>query len=303
MKSTMIWGATVLFNLSMLNACGGVSNIGSSSGNSGSANSAVGGAKDLPEASKTGGAPGASGDLAVSNGGYGAVDFRAPSEGGESSDPITIPVGPPCQADLDCPDVACGFYCLGGGSSCENYCVNGHCVTKPGGICPVECSANEECAIPCVKCGNDYEACAEPTCLMGVCQTPKPVCDTQSCDELACGAPCMLCDPSTASCQSGSSFCDNDGKCAAGTPHCDCMTAMDCGTAPPNCYPCSDGSCAAFDCRSNKCTFTCPQGVSLQCSSSTDCLVLDSECQLCPNGKCAVQACINSSCGPVCPLN
>ena len=81
-----------------------------------------------------------------------------------------------------------------------------------------------------------------------------------------------------------------------------CETAMDCGSAPPNCVACGNNTCAAFDCLQGKCVFTCPPDPDPQCKVSEDCPAMDAVCKLCPSGECAVQACLQGSCELVCPL-
>jgi hypothetical protein len=310
MKSTLILGSAVLFNLSMLAACGGVSNIGSSSSEGGQAGSGMAGSKAM-NGSKAGGAAGTVVDSKAGSNNMEVTDDVGPSEGGAASEMTpgngtgARPSMEQSRVDLDCLGIGadCKF-CTAGGLACQSFCVSGQCQAKPS-TCPVQCSTDQECGLPCVECSPGHKACAQSTCKLGVCQTSKPICETQSCDGLGCGTPCTVCD-GKGGCQTGLSFCNADGKCEVGPPNCApsmCATAMDCGTPPPICQPCTDGSCARFDCVGNQCAFACPSGAALQCKYTEDCPAQSGPCTPCPSGKCAVQACLTNACQLVCPVN
>src|SRR4051812_27927512 len=81
-----------------------------------------------------------------------------------------------------------------------------------------------------------------------------------------------------------------DGQAAAGMPGAGgasnmCQTATDCGAPPPNCLPCTDGSCATYDCVGKHCALTCLKS-SLACEAMDDCRALgDGPCTKCLNDK------------------
>jgi hypothetical protein len=207
--------------------------------------------------------------------------------------------GEPCQM---CPDgrLACNYgYCDATTGTCK----------RNGGFCAPKCAADQDCPVPdlaCTDCGDGSRACPTSECRMGFCQVSYPGCmGFDPCKGRECGHECKSCPPDSKCDASVLSFCNDAGQCQPGPPSCGqnkCQTAMDCGTPPPICTPCVDGTCAAFDCVNNTCAWNCPTS-SLQCKYTDECLgYFDGQCTPCPNGECAVPACIQNSCELVCPV-
>jgi len=320
MKSSIL-GCAVLFTSSLLSACGGVSNIGSSDGGSsnsgrggfgsfgGSKGEGASGATDPTGGYSAGavsgmGTTGKGGSTAIGGttgkGGASSAGTGAnTSMGGEA--PVRL-----CKYDVECVGFGECEPCADGGYACDSFCVNGACISKPAG-CPATCASDEECVIRdigCITC-DDGQHCAMSNCQMGVCRASKPACGTPtSCIGVSCGLPCQVCDANGCA-EWNATFCDNDGACAPfGSFTCGaakCMSTSDCGTPPPNCTPCDDGSCAKFGCFSNQCKLTCGS-TSSYCKYAEECSSLGTECKMCPSGQCAVPACIQNGCSLVCPL-
>src|SRR6185369_10098181 len=189
MKSSIL-GCAVLLSSTLLVACGGVSNIGSSAG--GSSNSGRGGFE--PFGGFNG--EGASGAANGPTGGYSAGASSAGTgadtgTGGEAEVRL-------CKYDVECVGFGDCEQCAEGGYACDSFCVNGNCISKPAG-CPATCASDEECVIhdlSCISC-DDGQRCTTSNCQMGVCRTAKPVCGTPtSCTGVSCGLPCQVCDAS-----------------------------------------------------------------------------------------------------------
>ncbi|HEX2670241.1 MAG TPA: hypothetical protein VHM25_05185 [Polyangiaceae bacterium] len=325
MKSSIL-GCAVWLTSSLLAACGGVSNIGSSDG--GSSNPGVGGFEPF------GGSNAAAGSGATTDpkGGYSAgaaSGMGATGKGGATGRGGTTSAGGAtgrggttsaggisaggatsvrlCKYDIEC----LGFGdecqpCADGGYACDSFCVNGACVSKPAG-CPSTCASDAECVVhdsACVSC-DDGEHCPTSTCQMGVCRSSKPVCGIpDNCVGYTCGYPCKLCDAANGCTEDYTAFCNGEGVCQAGPTNCGstkCMSNSDCGAPPPTCSPCGDGSCATFGCFDNECKLSCT-GAPPICKYAEECASLGTECKLCPSGKCAVPACIQNGCALVCPL-
>lgn len=279
MKS--ISGCAVLFNLGLLAACGGVSNIGS-----GDPSVSAGGAKTLMGGASVGGSAAIGTEPKAGRGNVEPVGGRGNVEpvgmGGTSTGTGTIT-----------PMAGHGSVATGG-----------HAGT-PSEV--AECAADDDCPFDsrtCIGCQDGSMQCGRAVCEMGVCRSVKPVCPAvDTCMGLACGTACKLCN-SDGTCQPGESFCDAGGKCVNGMPQCNsnvCMTNADCGEPPPMCTQCADGSCATFDCLNGMCRMNCP-AVVVACKYSEECMTPGTGCGMCPSGKCAVPACIQSTCQLVCPL-
>jgi hypothetical protein len=304
MRSSIL-SCAVLLGSSWLSACGGVSNIGS--GNAGGRSSAGSGGFELL-AGFTG--EGASGNGAVHQGGNGDGMGTAQTTSGAGGMSQGATAGETsvfvCKSDNEC----LGFgaecqLCPDGGYSCNSYCVNGNCVSKPG-MCPATCRYDYECVIhddACVEC-SDGTQCPTSSCQMGICRKAKAICGLpESCEGIPCGRPCKSCEPGNCRPDDPVSFCDDEGVCKPGASQCDVITCVhqaDCGMASI-CKECSDGSCAAFGCIENQCQLTCT-GSSVACKYTEECSMLSTECKKCPNEKCAVPACIQNGCTLVCPL-
>jgi hypothetical protein len=321
MKSSEILGWIAMVNVSLLTACGGVSSIGSGTGSGGAGSPGMGTA-----GSRTAGSPGMGvdpeggrggttgmlgagmgGKLSGAMAGSGAMASSAAMAGSGATSSLQ-----PCRTDEECPGAGepCQM-CTDGTLACNmGYCdgASGIC-KRNGGFCSPKCGTAMDCPIPdlaCTDCGDGSEACPAAECRVGFCELSYPGCgDFDPCAGLKCGHLCNSC-PTDSTCDSSVlSFCNNAGKCQPGPPSCNqnkCQTSMDCGTPPPICTPCVDGSCAGFDCVNNKCAWNCPTS-SLQCKYTDECLgFFDGQCTMCPTGKCAVPACIQNSCELVCPV-
>lgn len=217
-----------------------------------------------------------------------------------------------CMSDSDCPgfDAPCQM-CESGGTSCnKTYCLGSRCVTDMVSPCPTKCSDSDDCigggGMGCIDCGDGTQTCPTGECVDGFCSINMLGCQNMDpCQGLGCGAQCKQCADSSCDVMVVN-YCSKDGKCQAGTPECSsggmCNTTMDCGSPPPNCVECGDGSCAGFECIENKCVFACPANPNPECKVSEDCPVTGEMCKMCTSGKCAVQACLQGSCELVCPF-
>jgi hypothetical protein len=172
--------------------------------------------------------------------------------------------GEECKVDIDC--LGKGELCkpcADGGFACSSYCSAGKCLATPG-TCPAKCNSDSQCTVHDKSCID---------CADGQQRCPQSTCQM--------------------------------GVCQTSKPVCApdlCQTAMDCGAPPPNCVPCTDGSCAIYDCLGKQCALTCPKS-SLGCQTADDCRALsDGPCTLCLNDKCAVPACLDNACQLVCPI-
>jgi len=323
MKTFLGWGALV--NLSLLAACGGVSSIGGSDAPNGSGgahqNSGMAGSKAMVGA-KNGGAvgnmvepkggshQGGSGNGSGTPAGSGSINMGSgmtPSAG-------AAPLIQQCMTSEDCPgvDEPCQMCPDGSNSVACNY---GYCdVTRGickrnGGFCSPKCMADSDCPTPdlaCTECGDGTRVCPVAECRTGFCEVSYPGCKgVDPCMGRECGQECQSCADGMCDAAVGS-YCNSAGKCQPGAPSCGqnkCQTTMDCGTPPPVCIPCVDGSCASFDCVNNKCAMNCPLS-NLQCKYTDECLnFFDGQCKMCPNGMCALPACLQNACQLVCPLN
>jgi hypothetical protein len=278
-------------------ACGGgVSSLGSgddpSIGKSGSSSMSTGGTKGDPD-------PGKGGSLSMAGKGSGIA--------GTGIDPGSEL----CMSDKDCPDYGAPCEpCADGSYACnKTYCASGKCVHTRD-QCSIKCADDKDCPVrdvACKDCGDGTTSCETSQCVMGLCQTSYPGCGGyEPCNGVACGSPCKDCGPDGMGCTDALTYCDAGGKCVAGIPQCvntgQCKTAMDCGSAPPDCKPCGNDTCAQFQCLENKCVFGCLPNPEPQCKVSEDCPNLDI-CKTCPTTmQCAVQACLQGSCEFVCPV-
>ncbi len=319
MKSNKLWGALPLV-LSALTACGGESSIGKgddtgmevagtkATGSGATGSGATGSNGSGMGSTGSGGRTGTGSGGAMSMGAYGqgatSGGTPTPGTGAMSGEEM-------CMTDTDCSRGPC-VVCADGSMVCnKSYCSAGRCVLDNIAGCPVKCGADADCpgstAMGCLDCGDGTKACPTGSCVMGFCQVQYEGCkNADPCAGLACGEACNPC-PNGA-CDAppmAKSFCSREGKCLPEVPSCAggtaCETAMDCGTAPPNCVSCGDGSCAGFECISNKCVFACPANPA-ECKVSEDCPTMGDQCTMCPNEKCAVQACLQGSCQLVCPV-
>jgi hypothetical protein len=295
MKSTIALKWITLGSLGLLAACGGVSDIGSGDdpGKAGSVGTTTGG-----KGSGTGGiSMGASANVA---GKPGTV-----ASGGESA-------AEPCKTDTDCGAISAPCEpCADGTYACDKtYCANGACVHVGGNTCTTMCMTDKDCPVPdlpCTLCMDGSKACPTSQCLKGQCQTSISGCGTiDPCKGLACGAECKACGPDGVCDVKQASYCSAEGKCQTGLPQCAdpgmCKTSMDCGSAPPQCVPCGNNTCATFECIQGSCVFACPANPEPECKVTEDCPAIDADCKLCPNGECAVQACLQGSCELACAL-
>jgi hypothetical protein len=308
MKSSKISSWVVLLNVGALAACGGVSSIGS--GDSG-------GSPGMAGAPSKAGAPGmeTKGGRGGTSGmeGTGTAGRPFPGMGGSAAMPGTgASTGlQACMTDHDCPDAgeSCEV-CADGTLACNvGYCdaTSGICKRKSG-LCTPKCATDMDCPIldlPCTECGDGSRVCPISQCRMGFCEASYPGCGGHDpCAGRECGSPCDSCPPDGMCESSELSFCSAAGKCQPGPASCGeniCQTSMDCGTPPPVCVHCPDGTCAGFGCVSNKCAYNCPTTTSA-CEVSEDC-TFDLKCSKCPSGECAVPACIQNTCDLVCPLD
>jgi hypothetical protein len=312
-KNILRWVA--LLGVGMLAACGGVSAIGSGddpvmgkagSVNMGTANSSTGGA--MGEGATGKGAEANAPSMGASSMGAaastGGKDPGSAGKGAEASSGM-------CMSDTDCPNLGAPCEpCADGSYACnKTYCEAGKCINTRD-VCAPKCASDKECPIPkiaCTHCADGTQSCPAAQCIMGECQTSFPACkDIDQCKGQACGASCKQC-PNGMCEEFVASFCNAEGVCATGLPQCSdpsgtCKTAMDCGSAPPDCVPCGNDICAAFDCLANKCVFTCPPNPDPECKTTEDCPAIGGVCKMCDNKKCATQACVKGSCELVCPL-
>lgn len=177
-----------------------------------------------------------------------------------------------CRSDIDCPGSGedCQM-CPDGTAACtRTYCEvsKGQCYTSGSSTCGAQCASDADCPpLSCTGCRDGSQACATRQCLMGICRETAPA------------------------------------GCDAGMGMGTCQSSADCGSPPPICKHCVDGSCAAFDCVGNQCDWNCPLS-RLQCNFTEDCPLFKlSQCTtLCPNEQCAVVACIQNACELVCPI-
>lgn len=308
MKSNKLWGAVPLVLIAFV-ACGGESLIGkgdeTSTGKAGSTASAAGAA-----ATSSGGTDGKGSGNLVQTGGMGE---GATSGGGKPTPGTGATSGAgSCLRDDECFSRQCQM-CPDGQMSCgKSYCVEGRCVVEDVAPCAPKCSSDMECTdrapLGCIDCGDGLESCPKGACVQGFCQFDyQGGCKNTGCAGLACGDPCNPCGGGGfCDVGMGKTYCNREGKCLPEEPSCAggsaCETSMDCGTAPPSCVGCADGSCAAFECIEHKCVFACPANPTPQCKVSEDCPGLDEPCTMCSSGKCAVQACLQGSCALVCPV-
>jgi len=307
MKSYKLWGAAVPVLLGSLVACGGTSSIGR--GDPSGTN--AGGA-----GSETRGGTGTGSGKAVGSGGKtgtGATSTGGVSSGGGKPTPGTGATSGSgeCTSDVDCPPLPCEA-CADGSMSCgKSYCSGGRCQVDLAPYCPVECADDRDCgsaANPrCIDCGDGTQSCPTGACVMGYCSINLRGCQSADpCAGQTCGAACSPCPPGSLCDLAEPYSCSRDGKCEPGAPSCAggsaCQTTMDCGTPPPTCLECRDGSCAVFECIKNACVFACPADPQPECKVSEDCPTIGEMCKECPNGKCAVQACLQGACELVCAL-
>jgi len=312
MKSLKFVSWLVFVNVGALAACGGSSTIGNGTDPNGGSK-ADGGSVGNPGAGTgtsigaTSGKPGTGSGGSTSMGASTGTGNTGTGNTGNGTG--NAPGMGECASDLECGDESCE-QCPGTGAPhcTRGMCIGGKCQTYDIVPCVSTCSGDKDCAtldIGCTDCGNGSQACQTSACVMGFCQTKFQGCaNVDECAGQACGAVCKncttgTCDPKT------TGVCSVDGKCTQGDPRCvdpGCSTVMDCGTPPPMCNDCGDGTCAAFQCIDKKCMLTCPDGdPNLQCKTSEDCPVLDN-CIECDGGKCAVQACLQNYCQLVCPV-
>lgn len=308
MKLSEIWGWIVSVNLSLLLACGGSST--SSRGKAGDAGtdasgSTAGGALGSGGSQGGGGKAGATGTGAAS---MGAASMGATSMGGKASAGGSASSAQACMTNNDCLGISDECKpCEDGGFSCLSLCENGKCVTTPS-TCPAKCGPTLGCVLydaPSIDCGGDVSY-AYSTCHHGVCEATIPECGLpKSCRGQACGTPCALCGPDGVCDESGLAACSEDGVCTTEQLFCGataCESKSDCGEPPPDCTPCSDGSCATFDCLGKRCALACPPNAALVCKLAADCPAIPGECESCPNGKCALPTCLDNTCQLVCPV-
>lgn len=320
MKSFKLWAAVLPVLLGAI-ACGGESSIGRGVGGSGNASHQGGASGGSGTGGKTGGL-GASAATSTGNAGSGAADATgaggatssgAASQGGTSGSggatmTGSVPQDGMCTAQSDCIQRPCDT-CADGSVVCyKTYCA-GTCHSE-GPSCPTKCSVDTDCVQrdewSCHQCADGTRHCPVGTCSEGWCSFSYTGCAIKDpCEGLSCGAACDSC--ATGVCVPEPTYCDRLGKCGTNKPSCDgdvaCETAMDCGTPPPMCFECGDGSCASFACISKKCVFACPADSQRECEVSEDCPALEECKQPCSStGKCPVQACMQGSCQPVCPL-
>lgn len=310
MRSFKVWGWAALLSVSVLSACGGVSKIGSGSGGgsstAGSANSGV----DSDGGSSLGGGKmgTAAGGMSVGTGGKSAVGgMGAGAEPGAGA----TSTSQSCMDSEECPGAhdPCQI-CEDGHQACNNgYCDSDtHTCKRLGAICQPKCVEDTDCPaseLACADCGDGTRACPTSQCRAGRCEVTYPGCNGyEPCTGRVCGYICSPCPDGSCS-SSVLSFCNGRGQCRPGPENCNqnsCATKQDCGTAPPECVPCVDGSCAIFDCRNNACALACP-GSALQCKHTDDCLTaFDPRCQPCQGGQCAVPVCYQGACQLACPL-
>lgn len=298
MKPSKILRWTVISSVTLLAACGGVSDIGKGDG--------------TPGGGASGGMHTGSG---ASNGKAGAGMVGSGMQpGGMEPGGMEPGGGAPmteCSRDADCElsDPLCAM-CADGSYVCpKTFCAAGKCVESRGS-CRVKCETSMDCPVrdlACTKCDDGSAACPAAECVMGQCQDTFPGCGTiDPCEGQPCGAECKSCGPAGDCAPSVASYCSAEGKCQPGLPQCAmpglCKTEMDCGTPPPECVPCGNETCAAFSCIEGKCVFSCPPAPEPQCKTTDDCPAMDAVCKPCPDGQCAIQACITASCELVCPL-
>jgi hypothetical protein len=215
-----------------------------------------------------------------------------------------------CLSDGDCTTEPSCEKCEGdGGLHCTTEaCVGGKCITYDSASCATKCSDDKDCSMldkGCIDCGDGTQACQTSNCLMGSCQTTFRNCQPlDECAKAACGTPCKSC--TTGTCDPKEpGVCSVDGKCTQGDPRCtgECSTAMDCGTPPPMCVDCGDGTCQSFQCIDKKCVLGCATEPPPTCKVNDDCPTL-ANCIECENSSamCAVPACLQGSCQLVCPV-
>lgn len=307
MKSNKVLRWVALVSVSVLGACSGRSTIGSG---------------DEPGAGKSGNASmsggGTKGEGATGNVGQGAVSMGATSNLG-GKDPGVAGAGAKpgverCMTDKDCPDFGAPCEpCADGTFACnKTYCASGSCVHTRD-ACPTKCEKDLDCPvidIACADCGDGTVSCPTSKCQKGACQTSYPGCgNTDPCKGLSCGAMCKTTCPPDATCDANLmvGYCSEKGQCLAGIPQCanqeKCMTAKDCGTAPPVCVACGNDTCAQFECLQNTCVFACPPNPEPECTTAMDCAAKDPLCYKCEEAdQCATLACIKGSCELVCPV-
>ncbi|HKO46461.1 MAG TPA: hypothetical protein VJV79_01980 [Polyangiaceae bacterium] len=308
MKSIEILGWAALANACFLAACGGVSSIGNGNGVD-SAGMGTGGSKASGSAGMGVTPKGGSGNGKAGSGTGASLAGTGPGMATGSAGSAFQP----CKSKEDCPAPhgPCQV-CPDGTRACNvGYCdsATGTCQST-GASCERECTIDMDCPvrdIACVQCSNGTQSCPTSICREGVCQDGYQGCGgVDPCATAACGSPCSPCTDGAACDDSKPNFCAVGGKCQPGPPDCSelqCHTAMDCGTPPPVCIPCIDGSCATIDCVSNKCAMACPSS-NLQCKYAEDCVMLNVDpCTRCPSGSCAVPACLQNACELVCPVN
>lgn len=290
MKSMSVLRWVTLVSVSVLGACGGVSNIGSGDDPSKGGSASMGGSE-----------------------GKGAENTGATSMGAQSTGGTGMGAAPnvECMSDMDCKNpLAPCEPCADGSFACTKaLCDGGKCVYQ-GSTCNDACMTDKDCPLPktaCQMCADGSTSCPTAQCIKGTCQTSLPGCGgTDPCKGLACGAECKACGPNGMCDTNQLNYCDAGGKCAPGLPQCGnpgmCKTVMDCGAPPPKCVPCGNDTCATFDCINGSCVFACPPNPMPMCKTSEECPVIGDQCKMCQSGKCAVNACLQGSCELVCPL-
>lgn len=224
------------------------------------------------------------------------------------------PHGEPCMIDSDCPNYGAPCEpCADGSYACNRaYCSAGQCV-HTGDQCSSMCATDMDCPVvdvACRTCADGTQSCETASCQSGTCKSSSPGCpEDDRCAGLECGDACKPCGPDGMNCTDAPTYCDAKGACLVGVPQClgpgECKNAMDCGTPPPECKLCPDGTCSAFDCLNGMCVFGCGTGPEPEpeCKTVKDCPVIGDQCTQCPNSmKCAVQACLSDKCQLVCPV-
>lgn len=306
MKSMSVLRWVTFVSVSLLGACGGVSDIGSGDdpGKGGTGNMGTGatgmGAENTGATSMGAQSTGATSMGASAN--MGGKDSGVAGTGMGS--------GVECTSDMDCTDpLAPCEACPDGSYACsKNACVGGKCAHTQS-VCSNNCMTDKDCpqiGAPCTMCPDGSSSCPSSQCIKGSCQTTFPGCGGyEPCQGAVCGTECKpcidgMCTPAPVS------YCNADGKCQGGVPQCGnpgmCKEAKDCGPPPPNCVACGNDTCASFDCIKGACVFACPPNPNPQCKVSEDCPVIADQCKMCGSGKCAVQACLQGSCELVCPV-
>src|SRR4051812_2043803 len=304
------WAALV--SVGLVAACGGVSHKGRG-GDGGAADSKTGGSAGTSTGSNGGSGHGGSGGggglVSMAGMASGATASGGAAAGGAAAAGSAGSSVQSCMSSAECPGYKepCQM-CADGHSVCNDGICDGTTFKckRGGGFCSTRCLQDADCPtvnLPCTDCGDGTSACAIGECKSGFCEVSYPGCEgSDPCEGRECGYDCTPCVNGDCS-ASVMSFCNDAGKCQPGAPACGqqkCRTATDCSTPPPGCTPCTDGSCATFDCVNDKCALSCPNSA-LKCKLASDCPdSLGEHCSMCPNGKCAVGACVQSACQLVC---